>query len=187
MDILCRLDSRLRSDDNANMSIITPVSVTWCEKKSSGNSEQILVGSEEQSLPKNWKIQQVVGIIPEKLFYKGKYFGPKLPTFLPVFMLFLSILTHFENKMYKILALRANFEHTFTFDLISSQNREEIRKFPLAGGGEIWDFGLSIYPWLFSSGEMTEMTAGSGDQFLPNRVERVAVLAHLTPPETVYH
>ena len=124
---------------------------------------------------------------PEKLFYKGKYFGPKLPTFLPVFMLFLSILTHFENKMYKILALRANFEHTFTFDLISSQNREEIRKFPLAGGGEIWDFGLSIYPWLFSSGEMTEMTAGSGDQFLPNRVERVAVLAHLTPPETVYH
>ena len=79
MDILCRLDSRLRSDDNANMSIITPVSVTWCEKKSSGNSEQILVGSEEQSLPKNWKIQQVVGIIPEKLFYKGKYFGQKRP------------------------------------------------------------------------------------------------------------
>ena len=33
---------------------------------------------------------------------------------------------------------------------------------------------------------MTEMTAGSGDQFLPNGVERVAVLAHLTPPETVY-
>ena len=73
-------------------------------------------------------------------------------------MLLLSNVTHFENKKYKILALRANFEHTFTFDLFfSSQNRKEIRKFRLAGAGK---------------------NKGFWPKYLPLRVERGAVLTH---------
>ena len=59
-------------------------------------------------------------------------------------MLFLSILTHFENKKYKILALRANFEHTFTFDLISKQGRN--KEISVGGRGRNMGFWPKYLP-----------------------------------------
>ena len=86
-------------------------------------------------------------------------------------MPFLLNLTHLEKKSTKFSALRANYEHTSTFDQIfSPKNREEIRVFTLTGGEKIRDFGQNIYP---CHGGLPDRDGSIGER------ERVRVIVRL--------